>query len=141
MHAVAEQVHDSLNAGHDARHVASRGHRQFDSDRVAEDDRRPPSPVFAAARIGVRPEYTSPARLVDTQFQALGPGQIGQLKAQLADYQVIKEQAQAAAAQVSQTQKTIDDLQALAKRAEERIGSIPREVIRQIVDILQAALQ
>jgi hypothetical protein len=67
--------------------------------------------------------------------------EIGQLKAQLADYQVIKEQAQAAAAQVSQTQKTIDDLQALAKRAEERIGSIPREVIKQIVDILQSALQ
>jgi outer membrane murein-binding lipoprotein Lpp len=66
--------------------------------------------------------------------------QIESLKAQLADYQSLKTQAQAAIDQMNQSQKTIQDLQALAQRAEARIGSIPKEVIRQIVDILQASL-
>jgi len=66
--------------------------------------------------------------------------EIASLKAQLADYQSMKAQAQAAIDQMNQSQKTIQDLQALAQRAEARIGSIPREVIKQIVDILQASL-
>jgi len=66
--------------------------------------------------------------------------EIASLKSQLADFQSIKAQAQAAIDQVNQSQKTIQDLQALAKRAEARIGSIPQEVIKQIVDILQASL-
>ncbi len=80
--------------------------------------------------------------------QAAAAAEIEQLKTQLADVQSFKDQAQAAVAQaqaavdqVSQTQKTIQDLQALAQRAEDRIGSIPKEVIKQIVDILQASLQ
>ena len=35
----------------------------------------------------------------------------------------------------NETQKTIADLQALAKRAEARIASIPKDVIKQIIDI------
>jgi len=66
--------------------------------------------------------------------------EIAALKAQLADYQTLKSQAQAAIDQMNQSQKTIQDLQSLAQRAEARIGQIPREVIRQIVDILQASL-
>ena len=66
--------------------------------------------------------------------------EIAALKAQLAEYQTLKTQAQAAIDQMNQSQKTIQDLQALAQRAEARIGQIPREVIRQIVDILQASL-
>jgi organic hydroperoxide reductase OsmC/OhrA len=66
--------------------------------------------------------------------------EIASLKAQLADFQSIKVQAQAAIEQVNQSQKTIADLQALAKRAEARIESIPEEVIKKIVAILQASL-
>jgi outer membrane murein-binding lipoprotein Lpp len=66
--------------------------------------------------------------------------EIAALKAQLADYQAIKDQAKAAVDQVNESRKTIEDLQALARRAEARIGSIPKEVIRQIVDILQGSL-
>jgi septal ring factor EnvC (AmiA/AmiB activator) len=66
--------------------------------------------------------------------------EIAALKAQLADYQSLKAQAQAAIDQMNQSQKTIQDLQGLAQRAEARIGQIPREVIKQIVDILQASL-
>lgn len=66
--------------------------------------------------------------------------EIAALKAQLADYESLKTQAQAAIEQMNQSQKTIQDLQALATRAEARIGQIPREVIKQIVDILQASL-
>ncbi len=61
--------------------------------------------------------------------------EIAALKAQLADYQTLKTQAQAAIDQMNQSQKTIEDLQALAKRAEARIGQIPREVIKQIIEI------
>jgi outer membrane murein-binding lipoprotein Lpp len=73
---------------------------------------------------------------VDAKAKALSDQQsaeIGSLKAQL-------EQAKAAVEQVNQTKKTIDELQALARRAEAKIASIPKDVIRQIVDILQSAL-
>ncbi len=66
--------------------------------------------------------------------------QIADLKAQLADYQKVKEQAQAAVDQVNQNQKTIQDLQALAKKVEGRLDQVPKEVIRQLIDALQAAL-
>ncbi len=81
---------------------------------------------------------------VDAQSKATEQKQaaeIEQLKAQLAEYQSVKDQAAAAVAQVNQTQKTIEELQAIARQAEQRIGSIPKEVIKQIVDILQAALK
>jgi len=81
---------------------------------------------------------------VDAQAKVIADKQaaeIDQLKAQLAEYQKVKEDAQAAIDQVNKVQKTIENLQALAQRAEARIGAIPREVIKQIVDILQAALQ
>lgn len=58
--------------------------------------------------------------------------EIAALKAQLADIQSLKTQAQAAIDKMNQAQKTVDDLSA-------RINSIPREVIRQIVSILQAS--
>ncbi len=66
--------------------------------------------------------------------------QIADLKAQLADYEKVKEQAQAAVDQVNQNQKTIQDLQALAKKVEGRLDQVPKEVIRQLIDALQAAL-
>jgi hypothetical protein len=65
--------------------------------------------------------------------------EIASLKAQLADYQSIKAQAQAAIDQVNKSQKAIEDLQALAQRAEARIGQIPQEVIKRIIAILQAS--
>jgi organic hydroperoxide reductase OsmC/OhrA len=65
--------------------------------------------------------------------------EIASLKVQLADFQSIKVQAQAAIDQVNESQKTIQDLQALAKRAEARIGQIPQEVIKRIINILQAS--
>ena len=65
--------------------------------------------------------------------------EIASLKAQLADYQSIKTQAEAAIDQMNQSQKTIQDLQSLALRTEARINSIPREVIGKIADILQAS--
>jgi outer membrane murein-binding lipoprotein Lpp len=58
--------------------------------------------------------------------------EIASLKAQLADIQALKTQAQAAIDKMNQAQKTVDDLAT-------RINSIPREVIRQIVSILQAS--
>jgi Tfp pilus assembly protein PilN len=67
--------------------------------------------------------------------------QIEQLKGQIAANQAIVEQAKAAIDQVNKVQKTVDDLQALAKRAEDKINSIPKDVIKQIADILQAALK
>ena len=65
--------------------------------------------------------------------------EIASLKVQLADFQSIKVQAQAAIDLVNESQKTIQDLQALAKRAEARIGQIPQEVIKRIINILQAS--
>jgi outer membrane murein-binding lipoprotein Lpp len=75
------------------------------------------------------------------ELQDQQASEIAQLRAQLAEYQAIRDQAQAAIQKVDATQKTIEDLQTLAQRAEARIGSIPKEVIGMIVDILQAALQ
>jgi hypothetical protein len=66
--------------------------------------------------------------------------EIASLKAQLTEFQSVKVQAQAAIDQVNEYKKTIADLQALAQRAEARIANIPKEVIKQIVDILQASL-
>ncbi len=66
--------------------------------------------------------------------------EIAALKAQIADTQSLMKDAQAAIEQAKQNTKTIQDLQSLAQRAEARIGQIPKEVIRQIVDILQASL-
>lgn len=77
---------------------------------------------------------------VAKEIQDKQAAEIAALKAQLADYQSIKDQAKAAVDQVNESRKTIEDLQALARRAEARIGSIPKEVIRQIADILQGSL-
>jgi hypothetical protein len=82
-------------------------------------------------------------KYVDDKTKALADEQakqIADLKAQLADYQKVKEQAQAAVDQVNQNQKTIQDLQALAKRVEGRLDQVPKDVIKQIIDALQAAL-
>ena len=58
--------------------------------------------------------------------------EIAALKAQLADYQSVKDQAKAAVDQANESRKALEDLQA-------RIASLPREVIRQIADILQGS--
>jgi hypothetical protein len=58
--------------------------------------------------------------------------EIAALKAQLADYQSVKDQAKAAVDQATESRKTLEDLQA-------RIASLPRDVIRQIADILQGS--
>ncbi|MGA2478826.1 MAG: hypothetical protein ABSG63_08775 [Spirochaetia bacterium] len=80
---------------------------------------------------------------VDTKTKELADQQalqIAQLKAELAENKALMEQAKAAVDQVSQTQKTVVDLQALAKRAEAKIASIPKDVIKQIIESLQASL-
>jgi peptidoglycan hydrolase CwlO-like protein len=66
--------------------------------------------------------------------------EIAQLKAQLAENKTLLDQAKAAVDQMNETQKTVADLQALAKRAETKIASIPRDVIKQIIDSLQSSL-
>lgn len=66
--------------------------------------------------------------------------EIAKLKEKLADYESLKAQAQAAIDQMNQSSKIIAELQNVAQRAEERIAAIPREVIKQIADILQASL-
>jgi hypothetical protein len=93
-------------------------------------------------------KYVDEKQTANADQQAATAAEIEQLKSQLTDVQAIKDQAQAAVDQakvavdqVSQTQKLIEDLQLLAQKAEARIGSIPKEVIKQIVDILQAAIQ
>ncbi len=76
---------------------------------------------------------------VDQKIKAQAT-EIAALKAQIAENQSLMKDAQAAIDQMKQNTKTIQDLQSLAQRAEARIGQIPKEVIRQIVDILQASL-
>ena len=58
--------------------------------------------------------------------------EIAALKAQLTDYQSVKDQAKAAVDQANESRKTLEDLQS-------RIASLPKEVIRQIADILQGS--
>jgi len=82
-------------------------------------------------------------KYVDDKTKALADEQakqIADLKAQLADYEKVKEQAKAVEDQVGQNQKTIQDLQALAKRVQERVDQVPKEVIKQLIDALQTAL-
>lgn len=83
--------------------------------------------------------FLATADYVDQKNKAQA-AEIAALKAQLAENQSLMKDAQAAIDQMKQNTKTIQDLQALAQRAEARIGQIPKEVIRQIVDILQASL-
>jgi molecular chaperone GrpE (heat shock protein) len=80
---------------------------------------------------------------VDTKTKALADKQaaeIADLKTQLAENKALLDQAKAAVDQMNETQKAVADLQALAKRAEARIASIPKDVIKRIVDTLQASL-
>lgn len=80
---------------------------------------------------------------VDSKTKALAEDearQIADLKAQLVDYQKVKEQAQAMEDQVNQNQKTIQDLQDVAKRVEGKLDQVPKEVIRRLINALQAAL-
>jgi len=76
---------------------------------------------------------------VDQQMKTRD-AEIASLKTQLSENQSLMKQAQAAIDQMNQNTKTIQDLQGIAQRAEARIGQIPHEVIKQIVDILQASL-
>ena len=59
--------------------------------------------------------------------------EIAALKAQMADYEAIKEQAKTAVDQANESRKSLEDLQA-------RIATLPQDVIRQIADILQGSL-
>jgi hypothetical protein len=59
--------------------------------------------------------------------------EISQLKAQIAEDKALLEQAKAAVDQVK-------DLQALAKRVEAKLTTVPKDVIRQIIDALQSSL-
>jgi thiamine biosynthesis lipoprotein ApbE len=80
---------------------------------------------------------------VDTRTKALADeqaAQIADLKAQLAENKALLDQARAAVDQMNETQKTVADLQAFAKTAEEKIAALPKDVIRQIADILQSSL-
>jgi predicted Zn-dependent protease len=82
-------------------------------------------------------------KYVDDKTKALADEQarqIADLKAQIADYQKVKEQAQAVMDQVNQNQKSIEDLQALAKRVEGKLDQVPKDVIKQLIAALQAAL-
>ncbi len=65
--------------------------------------------------------------------------QIADLKSQLADYQSLKAQAQAAIDQMNKNEQAIQDLKDGAQKIDARLSSLPREVIHQIVEILQSA--
>jgi hypothetical protein len=73
---------------------------------------------------------------VDTKDKEIADKQateIAQLKAQLAENKALMEQAKAAVDQVK-------DLQTLAKRVEAKLATVPKDVIRQIIESLQASL-
>ncbi len=93
--------------------------------------------------------FLATTQYVDTRTKAAQDQQaaeIAALKAQLADYQAVKDQAKAAADQAKaavdqaktaadqadESRKTLEDLQA-------RIATLPKDVIRQIADILQGS--
>jgi hypothetical protein len=59
--------------------------------------------------------------------------EIEKLRAQIAEDKALLEQAKAAVDQVK-------DLQTLAKRVEAKLTSVPKDVIRQIIDALQTSL-
>jgi hypothetical protein len=59
--------------------------------------------------------------------------EISQLKAQVAEDKALLEQAKTAVDQVK-------DLQALAKRVESKLTSVPKDVIKQIIEALQSSL-
>ncbi len=74
--------------------------------------------------------FLATADYVDAQAKEITDKQaaeIEQLKAQLTEYQKVKDDAAAAVEQVNQIQ--------------ERIATLPREVIQRIVDLLQEALK
>ncbi|HUI72794.1 MAG TPA: hypothetical protein VL354_19890 [Spirochaetia bacterium] len=82
-------------------------------------------------------------KYVDDKTKALADEQakqIADLKAQLSDYEKVKEDAKAMEDQLSQNQKTIQDLQTLAKRVQDKVDQVPKEVIKQLIDALQTAL-
>jgi cell shape-determining protein MreC len=76
----------------------------------------------------VQDQQAAEAKAVRDQQAA----EIAALKAQLADYQSVKDQAKAAVDQANESRKTLEDLEA-------RIASLPKDVIRQIADILQGS--
>jgi len=80
------------------------------------------------------------AKAVAAQQQATieqQAAEIQQLKDQVAQFDALKDQAQKAIDQMNQSQQTIAGLQDLAKRAEDRIVAIPKEVIQSMIDALQ----
>jgi hypothetical protein len=59
--------------------------------------------------------------------------EIEKLKAQVAEDKALLEQAKAAV-------DTVKDLQTLAKRVEAKVASVPKDVIKQIIEALQSSL-
>jgi len=87
--------------------------------------------------------FLATTEYVDGKAKSLAEQQaveIEQLRAELKEYQAVKEQAQAAMDEVNKTTQTVQTLQEIAKKAEDRISAIPKEVIRQMIDALQAIL-
>jgi N-formylglutamate amidohydrolase len=80
---------------------------------------------------------------VDTRTKTLADQQaaeIEQLKSQIADNAAAIEAAKTAVDKMNKVQKTVADLQETMKDLEGKIGSMPKDVIKQIADILQAAM-
>jgi outer membrane murein-binding lipoprotein Lpp len=80
---------------------------------------------------------------VDTKTKTLADQQaaeIDQLKSRIADNAAEIEAAKAAVDKMNKVQKTVADLQETLKVLQDKIGSMPKEVLKQIVDTLQASL-
>jgi outer membrane murein-binding lipoprotein Lpp len=80
---------------------------------------------------------------VDTRTKTLADqqaAQIDQLKSQIADNAAAIEAAKTAVDKMNKVQKTVADLRETMKDLEDKIGAMPKDVIKQIVDMLQASL-
>jgi outer membrane murein-binding lipoprotein Lpp len=65
---------------------------------------------------------------------------VAQISSDLKEFQDIKTQAMTAIDSISTTQKNVEELQALVKQLESRMGTLPDETLQRIIDVLQASL-
>jgi hypothetical protein len=80
---------------------------------------------------------------VDAKTKTLADRQaaeIEQLKSQIADNAAAIEAAKTAVDKMNKVQKVVADMEDTLKGLQDKIGTMPKDVIKQIADILQASL-
>jgi predicted secreted acid phosphatase len=80
---------------------------------------------------------------VDAKAKTLADQQaaeIEKLKSQVAENAATLDAAKTAVEKMNKVQKTVADLQETMKDVQDKIGSMPKDVIKQIADLLQASL-